>query len=314
MLYSFCGIVLCCVLSTSERHFRIKEFLVFLAGALKRLWPFKQGRIPPEWQKVVRQPRSSETEIEVCKCSNKYMLQLFRLFLAHAGSHLLVDVHPPKEASLAALSAAKPATRISWKADRGGDTPKKCRAPRLPQWIPTQIAIFCFAIMPIIIKNWYNKLLLIIICIINFCKKSNSIFYMNFFNFLKNNNMDNHLESWPPEWTRSYLLIPSTYLVDTLLFDEHCFYMVIPATASMSLYILTLSKYKSSYWVCTSCVLRYRNTCQSMKIVWTRYIESLYRVCTEYMYKVNQWICLWQTYLSRTHSIHRTKKSHRFVK
>jgi hypothetical protein len=57
------------------------------------------------------------------------LLQLLRLFLAHAGSHRRVDAHTPKEASLAALPAAKPATRISAKADRGGDASKKRSAP-----------------------------------------------------------------------------------------------------------------------------------------------------------------------------------------
>ena len=73
-------------------------------------------------------------KIEVCTFSNKYLLQLLRLFLANAGSHRCVDAHTHKEpelkeASVAALPVAKPATRISPKADCGGDASKKRSAP-----------------------------------------------------------------------------------------------------------------------------------------------------------------------------------------
>ncbi len=77
--------------------------------------------------------------------------------------------------------------------------------------------------------------------------------------------LSHHLKSWHPGCTRSYLLIPSTYWVDTMLYDEHYMCMVIPAIDSTSLHMLTISKHE-------------------------KFVLSMYFVCTDYVYHVYQWI------------------------
>jgi hypothetical protein len=53
--------------------------------------------------------------------------------------------------------------------------------------------------------------------------------------------------------TGSYLLIPSTYYLHTMLYDEHSMNLGIPACDSTSKYILIMTKIKSSYCMYVVC-------------------------------------------------------------